>query len=417
MIARLAWRSIWRHRRRTLITLVSIALGLAINLFFISLAEGVYAKMTDDAVRQYAGHITLEHPLYREAPAVDLFITIPPDLRYRVLDFPDRVERTKLLIQGQGVARTGRNAVGVAILGVEPDVEKLASPLADRISRGSYLEEGDGPLVVVGSALADQLKLDVGKKLVLSSNDAQGNLVEELCRVKGIFNTGTDELDSYLVQAPIEFTRKLYGLPDGSATQMGLILEDPRDQRRVLSAVREIFQQGGEGLPSSKEVAALPWQEILPDLAAYIQLDGLSNKVFQGLLLAIILFTIFNTLLMSVLERRREFAVLMALGTPPGQIRRQVLLESIYIGLIGCLAGGGLGGLIGYYFQQHGLDMSSLMEDGYNISGFAVDAKLHAMITPGMLLTGIGIVFGATVLLSLIPMRRSTQVSLSDVLR
>lgn len=408
MIARLAWRSIWRNRRRTLITVLSIGFGLTFAIFFISMGEGMYTKMISDAVRMQAGHITIERQGYLEAPAVDLYLKAPGPLRAAIQKLP-QVERTKLLVLGQGIARTGNGTVGAALMGVEPSAEALTSPLARRIIKGRYLSDNDGAWVVIGKTLAERLKVRVGMKLVITTNNAAGELVDELCRVRGIFTTGSEEIDGYLVQAPIAFARRVFGLPAGGATQLGVILSDPGHQEAVLAAVRNLAR--GQGL----EVE--PWQRVLPELASYIKLDEGSNYVFQGILIFLILFTIFNTILMSVMERQREFAMLQAIGTRPGQVVGQVFLETCFLGLIGCILGMIGGGLAGGALQHWGLDLSIFYEGEITISGFAVDPRLRALVTPGILLGVSGVVFAATLLLSLIPLRHAAQVDIVDELR
>lgn len=405
---RLAWRSIWRNRRRTLITVSSIGLGLAFAIFFIGLAEGMYDQSVDQIVRTQAGHITMEHPEYRQAPSVDLWIDKVKDLKARIETWPE-VDQVKVIILGQGMIRSGSGNVGAALMGVEPSAEADVSPVARNMVKGEYLEDGDGSLVVVGCELAERLRLDVGKKLVITSNDAQGNLVEELCRVKGVFRTGSEELDAYFVQTTIGFARRLFRLPGDAATQVGLILKNADDQRKILNRVgREL---------SGRSIRVLPWQKVMPDLASYIKMDRFSNLIFQGLLIFMILFTIFNTILMSVLERGREFALLSALGTEPHQVRLQVLMESAYLGLIGCGLGLVLGGLSAYLLNLLGLDFKSLLGEGVTISGFAISTKLYAKLTPGILLGSAAVVFGATLLLSLIPMRRAGNIPMAEMLR
>ena len=142
MLLRTAWRSIWRNRRRTLITVSSISLGLMIVIFFIALGDGIYYQLIDDAARMQAGHATIEHPGYRDAPAVDLWIENTGELREDLERVPD-VELTKLLVLGQGVARSGRGSVGVAVMGVEPSVEARTSLLAKHVIKGNYLEDSD----------------------------------------------------------------------------------------------------------------------------------------------------------------------------------------------------------------------------------------------------------------------------------
>jgi ABC-type lipoprotein release transport system permease subunit len=408
MIPRLAWRNIWRNKRRTIITVLSIGLGLTFAIFFITLAEGAYHQMVRDGVRMQAGHITLEHKDYRIAPAVDLYLSNPGELRSRIESLRG-VESTKLLIMGQGVAKSGTGAVGVAIMGVEPSVELLTSPIARRIKDGEYLGDDDGSSVVIGSTLARRLKLDLGKKMVITTNDANGELVEELCRVKGIFETGSEEIDGYLVQATVGFARELFVMPEGSTSQLGVILVDQNRLKRVLPEIRAMV--------NDSDAVVLTWREVMPELAAYITIDRSSNYIFQAILIGLILFTIFNTILMSVLERRQEFAILLAIGTPPRRLQTQVLVESAFLGLIGVGVGLILGGLLAYYFQVRGLDMSSLLEEGISISGLAMETKMHAKLCIPTILKLGGLVFLATLLLSLVPMRRAANTPFTDVLR
>ena len=408
MIVRLAWRSIWRNRRRTLITVLSIGFGLACAVFFVAIGEGVYAQLIDQVVRLQAGHITMENPSYRDAPAVDLWVQAPESLRSQIEKLP-QVEQTKLLIMGQGIARSGSGDVSATLMGVEPSVELDTSPLVRHIVAGRYLNDDDGPWVVIGSELAKRLKLKVGKKMVLTTNDAAGNLVDELCRVRGIFETGSVEIDGYFIQAPLGFARRLFGLPEEGATQLGVVLRSPEAQESVLQEVRLMVAE--------QDIAVLPWQQVIPEIASYIKLDKGSNLIFQAILIFLILFTIFNTILMSVLEREREFAVLLALGTKPAQLRLQILMESAYLGLIGCGLGLLVGGLAAWAAQVWGIDLRSLLEEGFTISGFAVSAKMHARVTTGLLFSTAGLVFVATLILSLIPMHRAARLSIVDQLR
>jgi ABC-type lipoprotein release transport system permease subunit len=442
-LIKLAWRSIWRNRRRTIITLVSMVLGLVIAVFFIAFGEGVYSKMTDSAVRMLGGHVTLEHPEYREAPAVDMVVGDLFEIRRRIEELPE-VERTKVLVLGQGVAKSGGGTVGVAVMGVEPSAEKGSSPMHEKIIAGDYLEDTDKRKVIIGSQLAKQLKLGkqkdaiklanqlkpwieyskipfekmvedvrmrlaVGKKMVIASTNVRGDMVEELLRVKGVFCVGAAEIDGYMIQVPVDTARELYGIEANQATQLGVVVRDPDTQGRVLAKVRQ--------MAGREKVSVLPWDEVMPDLAAYIEVDGGSNYVFQGILIFLIMFVIFNTLLMSVLERRREFAVLLALGTPPGKLRLQIVVETVFIGLIGCALGLLAGWGVTYPLSIGGIDISGMYEEGVSISGYAIDPIVHPLVDWKLFAWLGGLVFAATMLLSLYPMRKATQIEVADLLR
>lgn len=407
-LPRLAWRSLWRHRRRTIVTIASIGLGLGFVVFFVCLAEGTYHQLVTDAVRMQGGHVTIEDAAYRDAPEVGLRVRDAERLRH-ALGAIDGVAATKLIVLGQGLARSGADAVGVAVMGVEPAVEAATSPLAHHMVTGRYLAPGDGPRIVVGALLAERLDLDVGKKVVVSTNDASGALVETLFRVGGVFRTGAEEVDGYVTQVPLGAARSLFGLGPDEATEIALVLDDPDDQASVLAAARRLLH--------GTRLAALPWQEVLPELAAFIRLDRTSDWTFQALLIAIVLFTIFNTLLMSVLERHREFAVLLAIGTTPRQLAGQVLAESVLLALLGVGVGLALGGAVAGWVQVHGLDLKLFMEKGMTVSGLAVSDRIHARVTARILGTLGGLVLGATLVLALAPMRRAARLDVAEALR
>jgi len=408
MILRLAWRSLWRNKRRTVITVCSIALGLTFAIFFIALAEGAYEQMIEQMVRIQSGHITLEHPEYRQAPSVDLWITVPPQLRSEVEKWPD-VEETKLVILGQGIVKSGAGNMAAAIMGVEPSVEKASSPVARNLITGKYLEASDKSQVVVGSEMAERLKLAVGKKLVIATNDVTGTLVEELCRVKGIFRTGSEEIDAYFIQMPIDFARRLFHLPREGATQMGVILKDPGAQKRIMKRIKDRLDD--------RPISVLSWQEVMPDVATYIKMDKGSNLIFQAILIFLILFTIFNTLSMSVLERQREFAMLLAVGTTARRLRLQVFAETVFLGVIGCVAGLFFGGLAVVYGHVYGINLSAIMGESVNISGFALSSRMYTKLSFGIFFGSAVTVLAATLLLGLIPVRRATRISIVDTLR
>lgn len=408
MIARMAWRNLWRRKRRTAITLASISLGLACVVFFLSMAEGVYAQLVDDAVRMMAGHITIENEAYRDAPAVDLVVSGTESLRRRI-ERIDGVVGTKLLINGQGIARSGRGSVGVSIIGVEPEVEATMSPLARKIVAGRYLQSQDENLAVIGSILAERLELAPGKKLVLATNDRDGNLIERLLRVVGVFRTGAEEVDGYIVQARLADTRGMYGLAADEATQLGVLARPGYDQPHLLDAVSAAV--GTDAELQRLAIAVRPWQQVIPELAAFIRIDRVSDHTFQGLLVILVLSTILNTLVMAVLERERELGVMLSLGTSRARLGAMVLLEAAILAALGCTAGLMIGGAASGLVQVYGWDVSSFYPEGMTISGLALSTTIYARVTAQKLLTIGGLVFVATVMLAVFPALRAARVS------
>ncbi|NOZ85518.1 MAG: ABC transporter permease [Deltaproteobacteria bacterium] len=407
-IIKLAWRNLWRHKRRTWITVSSIGLGMAFALFLIALGDGVYKKLIDQGIRLEAGHVTLEHPDYEKAPAVDRYVG-PLSSISKACRSISGVKRIRPIIRGQAVISTSAGSSGVGVVAGNPEEEKAVSLIPGKIVEGRYIEKGDKRGVVIGKSLAKRLKLKVGKKLVLTTNDVNGELVNELLRVKGIFKTGIEEADGFLVQVPLAVGRRIYKLPDDYVTRIGLILDDPKDQDSVMEAVSAAL--------SGKNVAVLPWQKVLPDLSSYIAVDKGSNIIFQITILFLIGFTILNTILMSVMERQREFATLLAIGTSPLFLKAQVLVESAFIGLLGCVLGLGIGGSLSYYVEKNGLDMSSTFSKGTSVAGFTIDPLIRTDLTMGLMLwLGLGVFLG-TMVIGLYPAFKSGKVDIAQTLR
>ena len=406
-LAKLAWRSIWRNRRRTLLTVASLAAALTLAVYFLAIADGMYGRLLHDVLRMQAGNLTVEHRQHLDAPSIDLVLNRVPELRQQLQQLPG-VSRTKQLVVGPGVATSGSGAVGVAIVGVEPAVEASMSPLLKRLVEGTYLADGDERSIIVGTELARRLELKVDSKLVLSANDVHGQLIQQMVRVKGIFRTGSVELDGHYVQLPIGFARTLFTMQKHQATQVGLLLHDPDQQEQVLGAARSVIAR-------DQAVAVWPWQQILPELSTFMKVDKGSNYVFQIIILMMAMFTIFNTVLMSALERKREFAVMLALGTSPKRIKLQLLVESTLLGLVGCSLGVLLGS--GVALATNGISLASVLGDGFDVAGFLVDPVLHAKLTWRTTVGLGGVMVLVTAVMSLIPMTRIEKINVTDAFR
>ena len=411
---KLAWRSLWRNRRRTEITLASIALGLALAIFFGALAHGTYQRVIRDATRLLAGQLTVEHQRFKDAPEPKLAVDGVPALRQRLGALPG-VRGTKPVVTAQVVAASGSGSVGVVLVGSEPTLER-ASLLVDKLVAGHALGPQDQRAVLVGAGLATRLHLEPGRKLVLTAADISGNLNSELFRVAGVFRTGSEELDGFFLQAPLAAAQRLLGLRADQASQVGLLLDETVNQTgpsRALDSVRAAAAPLlGPGL------AIRSWEEELPALASWISLDLKMNRILRGMIIFLVLFTILNTILMSVLERGHEFAVLLALGTPRALLRTQVLFEVVLLAAIGCGLGAALGCGAAAYGELHGIDVGPLLR-GRRVStaGMVLDPVIHCDLTWDAVLGTTLLVFAATVAIGLYPMVRSARVELASSLR
>ena len=409
LITKIGWRSIWRNKRRTLISLFSIIIGTGIPIFFVCIAWGFYAGLIDDVARLMSGHITYEHVEYRNSPSNDLWVNDIQKIN-KTLNNNAEVLSTKQIVNLQGVAHTAKGSVGISLMGIEPEKEITISFLPETVIEGNYLSKEDGRWVVVGDQLAENLNISVGKKFVFTTNDIKGELVEELFRVKGIFKTGSKEIDGHFVQSDIEIARKIAGLGSDDVSQLGIIVKNPDTHENFLQDLQKSL--------AKKNGVFLSWQKIMPDVATTIRMDRTAISSFMIMLVVIVLFTMFSTILMSTLERKREFASLLAIGTQQKELKIQIFIETIFFGLIACPLGALLG--IGFAKWVEGYDMMNVVggkSEDMSVGGFGMDTIITPLFSAPLILQISIFFFLALQLLSILPIYLISRISITDELR
>ncbi len=408
-IIKLAWRNLWRNKRRTLITISSICFGLVLALVFIGLGDGTYGTMIDSAARLGSGHITLENPGYRKSLLTRLTLQSANALVKKFKGIRE-IDGWAPRILGQAMLSTSYGSVGAAFISVDPEQEKETTLFIDKIIEGNYLEDSEGRDALIGRKMAKRLKVSIGSKMVITANNLQGEIAGELLRVVGIFETGSDMIDGYVLQIPLNRARKLLGMNQEEVTQIAIFLDNQRDTDRVMKKLEET-------LSDFKEVAVLSWREIMPELAAYVELDGSSNYIFQVIIFIIIAAGILNTILMSVLERQFEFGVLLCLGMNPRNLLFLVLAESILLGLLGVTVGTLLGLAGNQYFTVKGFDLTLFTSSNIDISGIALDPVLYSDLYPDHLIIIVVLVFLMTVLAGVYPAVKAARSVPIEVLK
>ena len=409
LISKIGWRSIWRNKRRTLISLFSIVIGTGIPIFFVCIAWGFYAGLIDDVARLMSGHITYEHVEYRNSPSNDLWVDDIQKID-QTLNNNSEILTTKQIVNLQGVAHTAKGSVGISLMGVEPEKEIAISFLPENIIKGKYLSKGDERWVVVGQKLAKNLNIDIGKKFVFTTNNVDGELTEELFRVKGVFKTGSKEIDGHFVQSDIGIARKVAGLSNDDVSQLGIIVKNPDNHENFIKDLQKSVAKNSG--------VFLSWQKIMPDVATTIRMDRTAISSFMIMLVVIVLFTMFSTILMSALERKREFASLLALGAQQIELKIQIFLETIFFGLIACPLGALLGISLAKWVE--GYDMMDVVggkTEDMTVGGFGMDTIITPLFSLPLILQISIFFFFAVQLLSILPIYLISRISITDELR
>jgi ABC-type lipoprotein release transport system permease subunit len=345
MLVALAWRNIWRQPHRTLLSLTSIALAGAVTVFLFSLQQGAYGTMKENVLRLIDGFAQIQPPGYSQDPDLRKAIADPTDVM-TALDRLPAVTASAPRATTYVIVSDGPRSYGGAVFGVDPAKEPMVSTLETTIAQGRYLKPSDTNAVVVGAGLARNLKLSVGSKLTMLGAARDGSVAADVLKVVGIFSTGAPELDRQVIEMPLSRFQSDFAM-GSRANVVAVAGRHLSDIQGSLSPLAEVARKHG--------LVVRDWTELEPALHDVILLDMSISVLIYISLIVIVVFIILNTLLMSVLERTREFGMLMAIGMRPAQIGAMVWLELIFLAGAGALIGIALGGAITHWLEMQGL--------------------------------------------------------------
>ncbi len=392
--AQMAWRNLWRNRRRTLVTLSSIAFGTMLAILFTGIGDENWRQMINVAARLGGGHVTLQHSEYLELPTFSRTVQGVSGLRTRALEDP-QVERAMFRITGNIMVASPEQSQGAGFIAFDPateDVETLS--LLDALHEGEMFETADSRGVVIGVGLAKKLRVGLGRKVVYTLTDKNGEIVQEAARVIGILKTGAPSVDGGLCLLPLERVRKLLGYDADESLHVALFLRDQRSAQDVAERLAALVSPA----------AAVPWYQSQPELSGFIAMKVVGAYVMELIIMLLVAAGIFNTLFVSVMERVREFGIMLAIGFSPGRLFRLVMFESLWLALIGLVLGALLCAWPYWYMAEVGIDMSTALDvSNLEVAGVAMTSTIRAGIYLNHLVTIVLIALAATLLSGVYP--------------
>jgi len=390
---RLAWRNLWRHGRRTWLTVGAMVFCNALLVFMISMQFGSYAMMIDATLSMLTGHLQVQERRYNSEAR----------MRYTVPDgiaLAERLRRETGLanIAARGsafaLASSEDRSFGIEIIGVQPAREPHVSNLSGLVKTGRYLQGNDAAEIVIGSVLARNLKVGLGDELTFLGSGRDDSFAAGIATVVGIIDSGMTELDRSIAEIPLGYFQSIFAMND----HVHSIVVKLDSLGQVTPAKKQIGD-----LLADPALRVLDWDELQPGLRQAIQADIFSAFIMYAVLIVLVAFSVLNTQLMSVLERTREFGVMMALGLRPGNLGRLVLLETAAMSLLGLVLGCLLGMVITGYFATVGITFDGMDEamERYNLPG-----RMYPQLNALSVLLGPAVVFLGGMLAAVYPALR-----------
>jgi ABC-type lipoprotein release transport system permease subunit len=399
----MAWRTLSRNRRRTLITSLSVAFGIFLAVTFTGSGDYSYTGMINTSAVMGFGHVSVAEEGYNARPSLGHWLRDAESFRERAAGLPE-VTGAYPRIMGQAMFAAGAKSAGGMFMAIDPALEQPRHNFFLRsLVEGSLFADTAGRGALIGAEMAKKLNLRPGRKMVITVTDKDGELTSELLRISGVFRTGDHAADSGIILLPLDRLRQTLGYGPGGASLVAVYTDDLRRVAGIRSALADRLA-GRQGLE------VLTWRETQADLAGLIAVDRLFNYLMQLLVGLVIAAGIMNTMLMSVLERTREFGIMLALGMSPAQVARLVLVESFWLGCLGVSLGIVITAPWFYYMSRTGIDLSSLVGEDYSAGGVLVDPVMKLRLFRESALAILGSVFILTLAAGIYPAIRAGRV-------
>lgn len=347
LTVKLALRNLMRQKRRTVFTGLSMLVGFVLAGFFIGWADGTYNHMIDKFTRNRLGHIQVHQEGYLDRPSLYKTIGSPDEVGSRI-DKYEHVESWAPRIYSAGLVSITEKSAGAEIIGVAPQREDATTDFSKKIIEGRYYENSGE--VLIGKELAKILKGGVGDEIAIFSQAADGSIAEDLYKVVGLLDMGDPRLNRSGLYMQISDARELLVLYN-QAHEIAVTLHDLRQVASIHQALQSEF--------ADTELSVAPWQEFAGEFYRAMQADKNGMYISLIVVILVVAITILNTILMSVMERQKEYGVLKAIGTRPGSIVKMVVAETSMLALLSIVVGSILTFFLNLYMAEHGLHLGS----------------------------------------------------------
>ncbi len=354
MMVIFAWKNIWRNKKRSVIILAATAIGLTCGVFIVGVYSGMYDAMVETSINRGLGHIQIHSVAFKKDQLLNQSIA-NLDSVVQIIQHNHNVQLFSTHTVIEGMVSSATVATGAAIVAVTPDAERTVTSISRSIIHGAYLNTPNS--IVVGKKLAERLKVKLRSRVVISFSGLDGNIIYGAFRISGIYQTEASSFDGMNVFIKQDDLSTLLG----TNAPIHEILLRVRSSATLEQTAHEIQQK----IPTA---VVETWKELAPEVKLTSEIAGITNLFILGIILFALLFGLTNTLLMSVLDRVRDFGVLLAIGMYRRRLFSLIILESLFLsfsgGIIGIAAGWGLT----QYFGAHGIDLS-LFSDGLTAYG------------------------------------------------
>lgn len=381
LLLKLAWRNIWRNKRRSILTLLAIIFATLSAIAMRGIQLGTYEESIKHAVEQFSGYIQIQPKSYKKNPSLNKTVKLDHEIR-SYFDNSQLVKGYAERIVADGLISYKDNSFGAAIFGIVPDQESKTTRIIERVNKGEFFESDTSNEIVIGYKLLQNLNAEIGDEVVVLAQGYDGTLGNLKFKIVGTVKLGSYEFDAMAVFMGLKTSQELL-MMYGKSSIAAISLTSLDNMPEVKSELQNYVDPENE--------VVLAWQEVMPELEQFISLDNISGIFFLFILVIIVAFGILNTLLMSVTERFNEFGVTLAIGMKQSKLVILILLETIFLSFVGVIIGDLIGFGINTYLTANPIMFEGELKSLYEEYGFLpiIKSSIEANI---FITTSIGVV-------------------------
>ncbi len=406
ILFRIGWRNLWRNKRRSLVVISSIAVGIFAMILSMGVMNGMNNQMVENTIKTSLGHISIHQKGFQDDMKLEYHF-MPETRIIEAIESDERILAYAPRVKLQGMVRSSESSRGVMLVGIEPEMEKAVSNIYDYTIKkeGSrFLSADDDNAILISKSTADKLDLLVGDKLVVMFQDNDNEIVGVGLEIVGIFQTPIESFDKFVVFLNIKTLQRITGL-NSNISELTIVLKNKRTVDRVKEKLISII--------NNRDLEILSWKDIAPYLVSAVRLFDTIMYIFFMIVFITVIFSVANTLIMAIMERFHEIGVMKSIGTRPSWIFNMVLFEAINLGIVGLVAGIIIGVAITGLLAISGIDLSFYTE---SMRVFGTGSIIYPAIKTLDIVVATLIVLITTIIAALYPAVKAARIKPLDAL-
>lgn len=402
MLTKIASRNIWRSKKRSLIIIIAVSIGLWAGIFMMAFYNGMIEQRVNTAITSELSHIQIHHGGFRKEYEIKYYLPKGRKM-LEIINNISQIKATSGRIIIKGMIASASGSTGITINGVMPDEEQILTNLKGKIIKGNYFNPEKTNEIILSEKLRKKLKLNLNKKTILTFQDTEGNLASAAFRITALYKTTNTPYDDSNVFVKINDIDSLAGIPN-AINEIAILLKSNTFLDEIQTHLKQKFS----------ETEIKNWKEIAPELGLTVSVGDQMVFIFMGIILLALAFGIVNTMMMAVLERTREIGMLLALGMNKFKIFMMILMETFFLILAGCPIGILLAFATIEITQKNGIDFSRF-SDVY--SSFGYSSIIYPNLTSRQFVIIMILVLLTALFSALFPARRALQLNPAESLK